>query len=127
MKLFVISFVFCLFSMVSNAQISGEDEVYLKGDFVDAKFEGEGILKFHDFITSHLDKYILTKPGKIVFTFTISEMGQLKNIRIVEFSYLEMATEIIRVIKLAPNWQPARRGGKPISLNVRFPMEFVKK
>ena len=38
-----------------------------------------------------------------------------------------MATEIIRVIKTAPNWEPAKRRGKSISLDVKFPMEFSEK
>ncbi|MGH2667289.1 energy transducer TonB [Flavobacterium sp.] len=106
------------------AQIGGEDEVYLNGDYVEANFNGGGIAKFHEFISSNLDHSKITKPGKIVFTFTISESGEIKNLRIVEFPYIEMATEIIRVINAAPKWQPAKRGGKSISLDVRFPMDF---
>ncbi len=112
---------------VSIAQISVGNEVYLNGDSVDAKFEGGGTQKFHDYIIKNINSSILTKPGKVVFTFTVSETGEIKNIRIVEFSYIEIATEIIRVIKTAPSWQPAKRAGKPISFDVKLPMEFSKK
>ncbi|TGD57427.1 energy transducer TonB [Flavobacterium humi] len=126
MRLFLLFFLLVA-PVVANAQISGEDEVYLNGDYVEARFNGGGIEKFHEFIYSRLDRSKITKPGKIVFTFVISETGEIKDVRIVEFPYVEMATEIIRVIKTAPKWQPAKRGGKPTSLNVRFPMEFVQK
>ncbi len=111
-----------------NAQLGGgEGEVYLKGEYLEAKFNGGGIEKFNDFINKELDYSKITKPGKIVFTFTVAETGEIKNIRIVEFPYIEMATEIIRVIKKAPHWQPASRGGRPVSINVRFPMNFNDK
>ena len=124
---FIFLFFLLFAPLVTIAQITGEDEVYLNGDYIGAKFNGGGIEKFHEFISSNLDHSKITKPGKIVFTFTISESGEVKNLRIVEFPYMEMATEIIRVIKTAPKWQPAKRRGKPISLDVRFPMDFSQR
>ena len=127
MKLILVFMLFFGMASPCFAQIDGEDEVYLNGDYIDAKFNGGGIEKFHEFLTSQIDYSKLTKPGKVVFTFTIAETGEIKNIRIVEFPYIEMATEIIRVIKLAPHWQPAKRGGKPVSVNIKFPMNFQRK
>ncbi|MEO8516989.1 MAG: energy transducer TonB [Flavobacterium sp.] len=120
--------VFVLFFGISNAsfaQLGGaEDEVYLKGDYEAAKFNGGGIQKFHEFINRELDFSKMVKAGKVVFTFTIAETGEIKNLRIVEFPEIGMATEVIRVIKLAPKWEPAKRGTKPISINVRYPIVF---
>jgi uncharacterized FlaG/YvyC family protein len=119
--------VFLLFFGISNtcfAQFGGEDEVYLKGEYQEAKFNGGGIQKFHEFINHNLDFSKMIKSGKVVFTFTIAETGEIKNLRIVEFPEIGMATEVIRVIKLAPHWEPAKRGGKPISINVRYPIVF---
>lgn len=120
--------VFLLFFGVSNTSFAqlggGEDEVYLKGDYVAAKFNGGGIEKFHEFINHELDFSKMVKAGNVVFTFTIAETGEIKNLRIVEFPEIGMATEVIRVIKLAPKWEPAKRGTKPISVNVRYPIVF---
>jgi hypothetical protein len=40
---------------------------------------------------------------------------------------IESATEIIRVMKKCPKWEPAKRKGKPISIEIKYPMTFKKK
>ena len=45
---YVVLFLF--FSLTLFAQIGGEDEVYLSGDKIDAKFNGGGINKFYDYL-----------------------------------------------------------------------------
>lgn len=37
------------------------------------------------------------------------------------------ASEFIRVLKKCPKWEPARRGGKPISIEIKYPMVFSEK
>jgi hypothetical protein len=51
----------------------------------------------------------------------------IKNIKIIEFFDIESATEFIRVLKKCPKWEPAKRGGKPISIEIKYPMVFRKK
>ncbi|WP_394759905.1 energy transducer TonB [Flavobacterium sp.] len=122
--------IILLFIGMSNpnfAQIGGEDEVYLNGDYTEAKFNGGGIEKFHEFVTKGIDYSKMTKSGKIVLTFTISETGEMKNIRISEFPDITMATEVLRVVRTAPKWQSAKRGGKSLSINIKFPLIFSNK
>ena len=116
-----------LLPFMINAQIQGENEVYLKGDLINPKFNGGGLATFRDYIYSRIDKSKIKVPGKLIFTFDIVESGEIKNIRIVEFKDVDFATEVIRVLKLSPKWNPALRGGKPVSMNVRFPIEFILK
>lgn len=116
-----------LFSFSLSAQIMGEDEVYLKGELINPKFNGGGIELFRDYVYSRIDKSKIKQAGKVVFTFDIAETGEIKNIRIIEFKDMDFAMEVIRVLKLAPKWIPASRAGKPISLNVKFPVEFKLK
>lgn len=129
MKRFFLAIVlfFSLHSFGQEAELLSETNDVYEADVIGPQFNGGGIEKFHEFISSNLDRSKITKPGKIVFTFTVSEGGEIKNLRIVEFPYMEMATEIIRVIKTAPKWQPAKKAGKPISLNIRFPMDFSQR
>lgn len=110
----------------TNAQIGGEGEVYLDGDYVDAKFNGGGIQDFYNFVNKNIDKTKITKLGNLVFSFKVNEIGEIKNIRIIEFPEIEIAKEVIRVLKLAPNWEPAKKGGKPISIDIKFPISFLK-
>ena len=60
----------------------------------------------------------------MVTTFTVNELGEIKNIKVIQFVDVESATEIIRVLKNAPKWEPATRGGKPISIEIKFPLNF---
>lgn len=120
----IVLFLMLLFSFPISAQIMGEDEVYLKGELIDPKFNGGGIEVFRDYVYSRIDKSKIKQAGKVVFTFDIAETGEMKNIRIVEFKDMDFAIEVIRVLKLAPKWIPASRGGKPIVLNIKFPVSF---
>jgi hypothetical protein len=113
-----------LLPMMGFSQIDGEDEVYLNGDLIEAKFNGGGMEEFSKFIKKEFDYSKVTKAGKMVGAFTIDVDGNVKNIKIIEFFDKESATEFIRVLKLCPKWQPAKRGGKPISIEIKYPMVF---
>ncbi len=110
--------------MLSFAQIDGEDEVYLSGDRIEAKFQGGGLEKFGEFIRKNYDYSKVVKPGKMVAAFTVDAEGKVKNIKIVEMIDTGSAMEMIRVLNLCPDWQPAKRGGKPISIEIKYPMVF---
>jgi len=116
--------LFVLLPLSLTSQIRGEDEVYLSGDIVDAKFNGGGIDAFTKFINEEFDYSKVTKPGKMVGAFTVDVDGSLKNIKIIEFFDVESATEFIRVLKKCPKWTPAKRGGKPISIEIKYPLVF---
>ena len=116
-----------LLPVVGFSQIGGEDEVYLNGDKVEAKFGGGGIDNFTAFIKRNFDYSKVTKAGKLEGAFTIDEQGNVTKIRITQVLDIESATEFIRVLKMCPKWEPAKRGGKPISIEIKYPMVFNKK
>ncbi len=124
MKKFLVLSVFVLFSNVCFSQIGGEDEVYLGGDFIDAKFQNGGVEKFYDFIVANFDTTTVEKKGQIIFEFTVNENGEVKNIKILRDLGADSAMELIRVLRKAPKWQPASRGGKPVSINLKLPLTF---
>ena len=109
------------------SQIQGEGEVYLNGDRIEAKFAGGGIDNFSKFINRNFDYSKVTKPGKLEGAFTIDEKGNVTKIRITQLLDVESATEFIRVLKMSPKWEPAKRGGKPISIEIKYPMVFKEK
>ncbi|HMI06031.1 MAG TPA: energy transducer TonB [Flavobacterium sp.] len=119
--------VLAFLPMVSFAQIGGEDEVYLNGDRIEAKFKGGGIDKFSEFVHSEFDYSKVSKPGKMLAAFTIDEEGNLKNIKLLEYIDTESAGEMIRVLNKCPKWEPAKRNGKPISIEIKYPMVFKAK
>ena len=121
-KILIIVLVFL--PWLGVAQVGGEDEVYLKGDKIEAQFNGGGIEKFSQFIREQFDYSKVTKAGKMVGSFTIDEEGNVKKIKIIEMMDVASATEFIRVLNKSPKWQPAKRGGKPISIEIKYPMVF---
>lgn len=123
----VIVLLLLLISASSFAQIGGEDEVYLKGERIDPTFNGGDLNKFYDYINSQFDFSKPTKEGTMVSSFTITETGEIKNIKVVQFVDVESATEMIRVLKAAPKWKPATRNGKEISVDMKFPFKLVFK
>ena len=124
MKKFLVLAVFVLFSNLIFSQIGGEDEVYLGGEFIEAKFQNGGIDKFYDYIIANFDTQTVEKKGQIVFEFTVNENGEVKNIKVVRDLGSNSAIELIRVLRKAPKWQPASRGGKPVSINLKMPLTF---
>ena len=124
MKKFLVLSVFVLFSNLSFSQLGGEDEVYLGGEFIEAKFQNGGIDKFYDYIIANFDTQTVEKKGQIVFEFTVNENGEVKNIKVVRDLGTNSAVELIRVLRKAPKWQPASRGGKPVSINLKMPLTF---
>jgi hypothetical protein len=124
MKKFLVLTVFVLFSNLSFSQLGGEDEVYLDGEFIEAKFQNGGIDKFYDYIITNFDTQTVEKKGQIIFEFTVNENGEVKNIKVVRDLGTNSAVELIRVLRKAPKWQPATRGGKPVSINLKMPLTF---
>ena len=124
MKKFLLLAVFVLFSNLSFSQLGGEDEVYLGGEFIEAKFQNGGIDKFYDYIIANFDTQTVEKKGQIIFEFTVNENGEVKNIKVVRDLGTNSAVELIRVLRKAPKWQPASRGGKPVSINLKMPLTF---
>ncbi len=125
MKCLYFVLLFCL-PLVSIAQIQGEDEVYLNGDYIEAQFQGGGFEKFQVFVNEHFNYNTVTKPGKMVASFTVDVDGKIKNIKMTEFIDTDSAMEMIRVLNSAPKWIPAKRGGKPVSIEIKYPMVFKR-
>ena len=124
MKKFLVLAVFVLFSNLSFSQLGGEDEVYLGGEFIEAKFQNGGIDKFYDYIIQNFDTSTIEKKGQIVFEFTFNEKGEVKNIKIISELGDNSSMELIRVLRKAPKWEHASRAGKAVSFNLKMPLTF---
>lgn len=122
-KIIVIIVMFFGFNL-SQAQLGGEDEVYLSGELTDATFQGGDLNKFYDYIVKNFDTKTVEKKGQLIFSFTINDKGEVKNIRVVKDLGGTSALEIIRILRASPKWEPAKRGGKPVSIDIKLPMNF---
>ena len=54
--------------------------------------------------------------------FTVDEKGNVTKIKIIQILDIEPAAEFIRVLKKYPKWEPAKRIGKPNSIEIKYPM-----
>jgi hypothetical protein len=124
MKKIVASIVLFFAFNLSHAQLGGEDEVYLSGDLTEATFQGGDLNKFYDYIVKNFNTKTVEKKGQLVFSFTINDKGEVKNIRVVKDLGGTSALEVIRVLRASPKWEPAKRGGKPVSIDIKLPMNF---
>ena len=125
MRLFFAVVVFVLFSFNGVAQIMGDGEVYLNMERINPTFRGGGMKDFYHYINTEFDYSKVIAKGKMIAAFTITEEGEIKNIKVTQFLDVESATEIIRVLKKAPKWVPAKRNGKPISVDIKLPLNFT--
>lgn len=124
MKKIVLIIVLCFTFHMSQAQLGGEDEVYLSGDLTEATFQGGDLNKFYDYVIKNFNSNTVEKKGQLIFSFTINEKGEIKNIRVVKDLGGTSAIEIIRILRAAPKWESAKRGGKPVSIDMKLPLNF---
>lgn len=122
-KIVAIIVLFFAFNL-SHAQLGGEDEVYLSGDLTEATFQGGDLNKFYDYFVKNFDTKTVEKKGQLIFSFTINDKGEVKNIRVLKDLGGTSALEVIRVLRASPKWEPAKRGGKPVSIDIKLPMNF---
>lgn len=123
----ILVFLFFVFTLPIFSQIEGEDEVYLKGDLIEAQFNGGGMEQFSEFVHEQFNYSKVKKAGRMIASFTIDIDGSLKNIKLIQMIDIDSSVELIRVLNKCPKWTPAKRGGKPVSIEVNYPMVFKSK
>lgn len=117
-------FLLLFFPLIASSQIGGEAEVYLTGDKIEAQFNGGGIEKFSEFVQGQFNYAKVKKAGRMIASFTVDVDGSLKNIKLIQMIDVDSGVELIRVLNKCPKWTPAKRGGKPISIEINYPMVF---
>jgi hypothetical protein len=125
MKKLILFIVLCFTQINFSQELLMETDDVLSPDVIEPKFKNGGVKEFYAYINNEFDFKKVTKNGKMITTFLIDENGEIKNIRIIQMVDVASATEIIRVLKLAPKWTPAMRAGKPFTVKVSIPLEFV--
>ena len=123
MKKILLVFLLCFASAAGYSQMSDTEDVY-SSDVIQPKFKGGDLDKFYDFFYKEFDFSKAKQKGKMLLAFTINEQGELKNIKILKVLDDDSAIEAIRVLKLSPKWECAKRGGKPYSVEIKLPVGF---
>lgn len=126
---FFLSISFFLIQIVSaqESELLMETELVTSPDVSPPKFNGGDLNKFYEFINEEFNYSTVTKAGKIVVSFTVTELGEVKKIKVLEFPNVEGASEIIRVLNKSPKWEPAKRAGNPFSVVIKMPLVYKEK
>lgn len=119
---FVINMVFA-----QEGELLMETELVSSPDVSNPKFNGGDLNKFYEFIHQEFNYSTVTKAGKIMVSFTVTELGDVKSIKVLEFPNIEAASEIIRVLNKSPKWEPAKRAGNPFGILIKMPLLFKQK
>lgn len=114
-------------STKGSGQLDGEEDIPF--DFVDVlpQFPG-GQRSLSRFISSKLvypGSAIQNKiEGIVVVGFVIDKFGGLRNPKILKSLYPACDEEALRVVRLIPDWTPAKNQGRNVSINFKMPIEF---
>ncbi|RRJ88156.1 hypothetical protein EG240_13900 [Paenimyroides tangerinum] len=119
------------------AKINGENKssreqlvisVKLKADEETKALPEIGLRKFNQELISKIFKDVESLDGQdLIFrvTFIVEEDGSLTNIKIVESNSPLYHSEIVRVIKSMPKWNPARENGIPVRSTFSMPVRII--
>lgn len=122
----IIIFSFQIVS-AQESELLMETELVSSPDVANPKFNGGDLNKFYEFINQEFNYSTVTKAGKIIVSFTVTELGEVKKIKVLEFPNVEAASEIIRVLNKSPKWEPAKRAGNPFSVAIKMPLLYKQK
>ena len=128
-KILFLAISFFLIQIVSaqESELLMETELVTSPDVSNPRFNGGDLSKFYEFIDLEFNYSTVTKAGGIVVSFAVTELGEVKKIKVLEFPNVEAASEIIRVLNKSPKWEPAKRAGNPFSVVIKMPLIFKTK
>lgn len=64
------------------------------------------------------------KEGMAVVAFTVAADGSVEEVSLVTDPGLGMGAEAMRVVNSMPKWNPAKKDGLPISVEMKLPIQF---
>ena len=118
--------------MISLAENLANDSLQIFSDTVldiadtDPHFIG-GAANMNAFIMHNIyyptfAKEIGEPPSKIYISFVISKTGQVYNVKLRKGDKGPLEKQVLRVVKMMPNWVPAYKDGKPVAINFTLPI-----
>jgi TonB family protein len=107
-----------------NAQT--KDAIYLEAEVLPEYPGGEDAMM--KFISKNLNYPVKEREngisGRVIVGFAVMNDGRIDSIKILTNTPVSFNNEVIRVLKLMPNWKPAVQSGKPVNAYFTLPVEF---
>ena len=112
----------------SKTKKSASDAVEYSTLSVKPKFEGKDIGSFSRWVNNQLDYPEEAKAkkiqGRVTLSFTITETGKVSDVKVLRGADPILDKEAVRVVESSPDWTPAMKDGKPVSVTYTFPVIF---
>lgn len=108
---------------------SGEpdDPVFIVAE-ENATFQKEGLEKFIKWVGANLiypaDMASEHIEGRVIVQFIIDVNGKLIEANVLRGVHPSFDNEALRVVRLSPDWEPAKQGGKPVKQQFVIPVRF---
>ena len=67
------------------------------------------------------------ESGKVTVNFVVDANGKIKNAKVVKGVSEALDAEALRVVQNAPDWTPAKQGGKNVPVTYSIPVTFALK
>jgi len=87
-----------------------------------------GIESLYQFLSQNLTYPESTRhypSGQILAEFIIDSLGKVCTPKIIVSLHERLDEEVLRIVKLIPDWQPALHKGKPVSTYFQLPVRFT--
>lgn len=97
---------------------------------VDVKptFNGGDANEFSKWVNNNLkypaDAKAAGTQGRVTLTFTVSESGKVKDVKVLRGVDPSLDAEAVRVVSASPDWTPGQANGKKVSVTFTFPVIF---
>lgn len=131
-RLSLILFILCLSFFVkaqknNAAKVASDTSIIVDPIEPIPHFPG-GQKAWNNFLKRHLrwpDKSgTIDVQGKVIVSFMVEKDGKLTNIKILRSLESLFDKEALRVVKISPNWIPAKQNGKTIRCSYYIPISF---
>lgn len=107
----------------------GRDTVFSKVD-VEASFQG-GVKAWIQFVQKNLNAEVPVNNGApigqytVVVQFIVDDEGQISDLEALTSHSYGMEQEVMRVIRLSPIWEPARKDNQTVKAYRKQPITFI--
>lgn len=97
-----------------------------------ATYKGAGMDKFiSDIKTSIIipnDCYEYEVEGDVSISFIVSKKGKLKNIKVTDTPFNDLANSVLKLVNKSSGWEAAEKDGKKVNyqVNLKIPFSFIK-
>lgn len=112
----------------SKTKKNASDAVEYSTLSVKPEFEGKDIGSFSRWVNNQLDYPEEAKAkkiqGRVTLSFTITETGKVSDVKVLRGADPILDKEAVRVVESSPDWTPAMKDGKPVSVTYTFPVIF---